>query len=72
LFRLTKTSTDDQLLSDIDIYVTPVTPISQSGAFGAIEPAITHVTNDFTIPTSEYKWNQNVEIELSNGKKVFD
>jgi hypothetical protein len=48
-----------------------MTPIYQPGAFGAIEPAIAHVSSDFTVPLSEYKWNQIVELQLSDGKKVF-
>ena len=63
-------STDDQSTPEIDIYVTPVTPIYQPGQFGAIEPAMARVSNDFTIPLSEYKWNQIVEIQLPDGKKV--
>jgi hypothetical protein len=55
----------------VDIYITPVTPISQTGTFGAIEPAITHLASDFTIPLSEYKWNQVVELQLPDGKKVL-
>jgi len=36
-----------------------------------MEPAITPVTSDFTIPPSEYKWNQIIELQLSDGKKVL-
>ena len=28
------------------------------------------LTSDFTIPLSEYKWNQTVELQLPDGKKV--
>ncbi len=28
------------------------------------------VTTNFNIPLSEYKWNQIVELQLSNDKKV--
>jgi hypothetical protein len=64
-------SSDNQSPSDVDTYVTPVTPTGQPGTFGAIEPAMAHVTSDFTIPLSEYKWNQVVELQLPDGKKVF-
>jgi hypothetical protein len=70
-FRLKINSTDDQIISDIDIYVTPVTPLYQPGTFGAMEPAITPVTTDFIIPPSEYKWNQIIELQLADGKKVL-
>ena len=68
--RLKISSTDDQSQSDVDTYITPITPISQPGTFGAIEPAMAPVTANFIIPQSEYKWNQIVEIQLPNGKKV--
>ena len=61
---------DDSSRSDVDTYVTPVTPVCQPGTFGAIEPANTHVTSDFTVPPSEYKWNQIIELQLPDGKKV--
>ncbi len=63
-------TTDDQTQLDVDTYVTPITPTCQPGTFGAIEPAMAHVTSDFTIPLSEYKWNQIVELQLPDGKKV--
>jgi hypothetical protein len=69
-FRLKSSSTDDQAESDVDTYVIPSTPVCQPGAFGAIEPAMTNVTSDFTVPLSEYKWNQIVELQLPDGKKV--
>ena len=62
---------DDSTPDDINIYVTPATPLSHPSTFGAIEPAMTHlITNDVTVPFSEYKWNQIVELQLSDGKKV--
>ncbi|CAF1275673.1 unnamed protein product [Adineta ricciae] len=63
-------STDDPSQLDVDTYVTPATPICQPGTFGAIEPAVTHGTSDFTIPLSDYKWNQIVELQLPDGKKM--
>lgn len=56
--------------SDIDTYITPVTPISQPGTFGAIEPAMTNIGPGFTVPSYEYKWNQVVEVQLPDRKKV--
>jgi hypothetical protein len=64
-------SIDDQCPPAVDTYVTPATPVPQSGTFGAIEPAMSHVMSDFTIPLSEYKWNQVVELQLPDGKKVL-
>ena len=29
------------------------------------------VTTDFSIPLSKYKWNEIVELQLSNDKKVY-
>ena len=63
-------STDDQSLSEAEAYVLPLTPIYQPDQFGAIEPATGHVTSDFEMPLSEYKWNQIVDLELPDGKKV--
>ena len=63
-------NTDDATAAVIDSFITPSTPVTQPGSFGAIEPAISAVASDFTIPLSEYKWNQVVEIQLSDGKKV--
>lgn len=65
------TSTDDGTTPTVDTYVTPVTPLNQPGAFGVIEPAVTNITPDFIIPTYEYKWNQVVEIQLPDRKKVY-
>jgi hypothetical protein len=64
-------TTDETPLTDIDVFVLPATPIYQPGTFGAIEPAMTHVSADFIIPLSEYKWNQIAELQLPDGKKVF-
>ena len=68
--RLKVNSTDDLSQLDVDTYVTPATPICQPGTFGAIEPAVTHGTSDFTVPSPDYKWNQIVELQLPDGKKV--
>jgi hypothetical protein len=72
IFRLKINTTDEQTTTDVNVFVLPATPIYQPGTFGAIEPAIIHVDADFTIPISEYKWNQIVELQLPDGKKVFD
>ncbi|CAF1374593.1 unnamed protein product [Rotaria sordida] len=64
-------STDDQSSSNIDTYVTPATPLTQPGTFGAIEPAVTNITADFMIPSYEYKWNQIVELQLPDRKKMI-
>ncbi|CAF2034690.1 unnamed protein product [Rotaria magnacalcarata] len=69
LLRLS--STDDLSSSIIDIYAAPATPINQPGTFGAIEPAMTNITSDFTIPVIEYKWNQTVEVQLPDRKKMI-
>ena len=46
-------------------------PINQPDLFGAIEAPITPVTNNITIPFTDFKWNQISELQLPNGKKVF-
>ena len=61
---------NDEPESAVDTYVTPSTPIGQSGTFGAIEPADTTVSDNFTIPVTDPKWNQVVEVELPEDKKV--
>ena len=63
-------NTEDESQSAIDLYITPSTPVAQAGTFGAIEPPMSAVPSDFTVPVTEYKWNQIDEIQLSNGKKV--
>jgi hypothetical protein len=50
--------------------VTPSTPIIQSGTFGGIEPPVTTVTSDFKMPVLVSKWNQIIELQLSDGRKV--
>lgn len=70
-FSLKISFSDEQTTSEVDMYVTPATPIYQPGTFGAIEPAVTHMGSGFTIPMSEYKWNQIVELQLPDGKKVY-
>ncbi|CAF0874104.1 unnamed protein product [Adineta ricciae] len=62
---------DDEPESVVDTYVTPSTPIGQSGTFGAIEPADTTVSDNLTIPVADPKWNQVVEVELSDDKKMI-
>ncbi|CAF0831896.1 unnamed protein product [Rotaria sp. Silwood1] len=64
-------STDDQSSFHVDTYVTPATPLTQPGTFGAIEPAVTNITTDFTMPSFEYKWNQIVELQLPDRKKMI-
>jgi len=61
---------DDSTTADTDPFVLPATPIYQPGTFGAIEPAISHVQSDIVIPAGDYKWNQIVELQLADGKKV--
>ena len=63
-------NTDDPSASEVDSFITPSTPVAQSGSFGLIEPTMSVMASDFTIPVSEYKWNQIVELQLPDGKKV--
>ncbi len=66
MFRLKSTSEgEDESQSVVDIYVSPSTPIGQSGTFGALEPSVSTIANDFIVPLSDYKWNQIVELQLS-------
>ncbi len=69
MFRL-KLSCDESQ-SSVDVYVTPSTPLGPSGTFGVLEPAFSTPSSDYTIPSTDYKWNQIVELQLSDGKKVF-
>ncbi|CAF4434062.1 unnamed protein product, partial [Adineta steineri] len=70
-FRLKVNSNDDQPQHEVDTYVTPITPTCQPGTFGAIEPTMAEVSSDFIIPQSEYKWNQIIELQLPDGKKMI-
>jgi hypothetical protein len=53
-----------------DPFVPPSTPIIQTGGFAALEPSVNVLTSDLNIPLSDYKWNQVVEFQLPDGKKV--
>ncbi len=71
LFRLK--STDGEIEESklvVDTYLSPSTPVGQSGTFGALEPSVTTTASDFTVPTTDFKWNQIVELQLSDGRKV--
>ncbi len=73
LFRLRSNVDDnDEVQVVVDTYVTPSTPVGQSGTFGGLEPPVSTITNDFTMPLSDYKWNQIVELQLSDGRKVLN
>jgi len=50
--------------------LTPSTSIVQSGTFGAIEPPVTTVTSDFKMPVLVSQWNQIIELQLPDGRKV--
>jgi hypothetical protein len=56
----------------MDTNFSPLTSFGQSSSFRAFEPAVTPLTSDFTIPLSDYQWNKIVELQLPNGKKVFN
>ncbi|CAF1445673.1 unnamed protein product, partial [Adineta steineri] len=64
-------SNDDQPQHEVDTYVTPITPTCQPGTFGAIETTMAEVSSDFIVPPSGYKWNQIVELQLPDGKKMI-
>ena len=70
IIRLKLTSDDDESQPAVDTFITPLTPVALEGGFGALEPPVSPVIKDFIIPLSDYKWNQIVEIQLSNDKKV--
>ncbi|CAF2382637.1 unnamed protein product [Rotaria sp. Silwood2] len=46
-------------------------PINQPDLFGAIEAPVAIVTSDINIPSTDFKWNQIVELQLSDGKKII-
>ena len=74
LFRLNSSSQDkkgDQSEPTIDISIPPQTPILQTGVFESFEPPASPRTSQFTVPTSDPIWNNVVEYQLSDGKKVF-
>lgn len=49
----------------------PPTPIVHSGIFGSFEMSTSPIGRQFTVPVLDSKWNQVVEYQLPNGKKVF-
>ena len=69
-FRLKLNLTNPPPQVNVEAYISPVTPISQTGTLGAVEPAMSHMNSDLIVPLSDYKWNQIVEIQLADGKKV--
>ena len=73
MFRLKSSSgEEDQSESTIDALPTPSATFVPGGIFGALEPAVSPTTtSQFTIPALESKWNQVVEYQLSDGKKVL-
>ena len=68
--RLKTSATDDTPQVVTDIHVIPATPLSLSGTLGGLEPAMSQMIGELNIPLSEYKWNQIVELQLHDGKKV--
>ena len=68
--RLKLRATDDAGEAEIDDFISPSTPLVHPGTFGAVEPAMNQTIGDVNIPLSDYKWNQIVEIQLPDGKKV--
>lgn len=68
--RLKLNTGDDTEESEMEDYITPSTPILHPGTLGAVEPSMTQTTIELNIPLTEYKWNQIVEIQLPDGKKV--
>ncbi len=72
MFRLKSTVDDnDELKVVVDTYLSPSTSVTQSGTFGALEPADSTIASDFTVPLTDFKWNQIVELEISDGRKVL-
>ncbi len=72
MFRLKSTVDDnDEPKVVVDTYLAQLTPVTQSGTFGALEPAVSTIASDFTVPLTDFKWNQIVELEISDGRKVF-
>ena len=49
----------------------PLTPLVQSGTIGTMTLPVPMMLGDFTIPLSPDKWNQVIELQLPDGKKVF-
>ncbi|CAF4428057.1 unnamed protein product, partial [Rotaria socialis] len=67
--RTATTGEYEENLLTIDNSIT--VPINQPDLFGAIEAPITPVTNNITIPFTDFKWNQISELQLPNGKKII-
>ncbi|CAF0774571.1 unnamed protein product [Rotaria sordida] len=69
-------SSSDENVEDDELQMTaepsPVlpAPLIQPDLFGAIEAPVTTVPIDINIPFKDFKWNQVVELELPDGKKI--
>ncbi|CAF3687580.1 unnamed protein product [Rotaria sp. Silwood1] len=60
---------ESPVIADTD--ATSSVPITQPDLYEAIETPATTVTNDIIIPFTDFKWNQIVELQLSNGNKII-
>ncbi|CAF4398176.1 unnamed protein product [Rotaria socialis] len=71
--NMLKSSFDSDDESQLAAEATVITPTSlfQPDLFGAVGPQVTTVTNDFTIPFTDNKWNQTIEMQLSDGRKII-
>ncbi|CAF1938498.1 unnamed protein product [Rotaria magnacalcarata] len=71
--NILKSSLDSDDESKLAAEATVITPTSlfQPGLFEAIDPQVTTVTNNLTVPFTDNKWNQTIEMQLSDGRKVI-
>ncbi|CAF1217287.1 unnamed protein product [Rotaria sordida] len=59
---------EDELPVNGDTNATSSVPLTQPDVYEAVE---TSVTDDIIIPFTDFKWNQIVEMQLSNGNKII-
>ncbi|CAF0787906.1 unnamed protein product [Didymodactylos carnosus] len=72
LKRSRLTSNTDDLIRPVSVDVWPATPTA-TGSFRALEPSTPPIMwpSDFPMPVADYKWNQKVDIQLPDGKKMI-
>ena len=64
-------STEDQSEPVVTTNLTSIISKNQPEIFAAIDPSMTFlVPTDVIMRASLYKWNQTIELPLSDGKKV--
>ena len=55
----------------INLLPIPSTSLPKTGIFPLLEPSVSITTSQFAALPLDFKWNQKMEYQLPDGKKVF-